>query len=119
LNWYKISSSEKLNKQFIGNTHSPGHKDNLKVFFVNGNYVRDNFETDFVLGSNSCADNFIPDGEVWIEKSDTSLHDIVSIIAHEISEYYEMKYKHLPYEKAHQIALNIEKNVREKTPENI
>ena len=40
--------------------------DNLKVFLIDGQYVRDNIFIDFTEGGNPYRYDFIPQGEIWI-----------------------------------------------------
>ena len=40
--------------------------ENLKVYLVDGQYIRDNIFIDFTEGGNSYRYDFIPKGEIWI-----------------------------------------------------
>ncbi len=112
MNWFCAAKSFK--KRLIG------HADNskVKVFVVDGGYVRDHFDTDFVWGGSSMSYNFIPEGEIWVEQHDTDTHDFVAILGHEIQEYLLMKYKNEPYQEAHNKALQTERRIRRETPQN-
>jgi len=108
--WYKIAK-EKLEKEYVGTTD----KDKVKVYLVNGGYIRDNKDVDFVWGGHNLVYDFIPKNEIWIERHDTDKHDMDAIIEHEIVEYLQMKYKHEGYEDAHSDALKEEKKFRKET----
>ncbi len=66
------------------------HARNLKVFLVDGQYVRDNFNVDFTQGGHWKVYPFIPRYEVWIDRSlDTPL-DRKATLLHEITEMVDM-----------------------------
>jgi hypothetical protein len=111
MTWYKQSKTEHLNKKHISKLY-----DGTNIYMVEGGYVRDNYDVDFVYGGHHLAYDFIPENEIWIERHDTDKHDTLAIMAHEIIEYLDMKYKHEPYAKAHKKALEGEKEVRKETP---
>ena len=112
MSWF-TKASHSLDKQFIGTVNNG----KIRIFLVNGGFVRDQLDTDFVWGGHSLAYKFIPDGEIWLERHDSDEHDLVSILAHELDEYIEMKYNHKSYEDAHAMALKLEKLVRRDIPE--
>ena len=107
-----MASSNQLDKQFIKTLD-----DGTNIFLVNGGFVRDHFDVDYVLGGHGYVYSFIPKNEIWVERHDTDMHDMESIIAHEVQEYIDMKFKHEKYEPAHADALKTEKKIRRLTPE--
>jgi len=110
MNWYKIAKSETLEKEFIETL-----SDGVKVYLVNGGYVRDKLSTDFIGGGNWMAyPKFMPKNEVWVERRDTDQHDMRGILDHEIVEYRLMRDEGLSYEKAHEKANLHEKKERAK-----
>ena len=98
-------------KQYI--TTSKG----LKVYAVNGDWVRNNLSVIFGHGGHGYVHEFIPKNEIWIstchEKNCTCLgvakdrkvseKYFKSCTLHEITEFFEMS-KGIPYYKAHEIA---------------
>lgn len=89
--------------------------ENITVWLVTGEIVRDYYKTDFVEGGNGPMDgnkkdaaySWIPPNEIWIE-STISPKEIPLIILHEFVENTVMRYKHLSYDKAHIIASKVE-----------
>ena len=82
-----------------------------KVFLVDGEQVRNTLDIDFTLGSHYLVDDYIPSGEIWIEKS-LSENEKQRIIAHEIAEI-EIMSEGVSYEEAHKKANESERLVRE------
>ena len=66
-------------------------EDGTRVYLVNGNFVRHNYDTDFTQGGHSKVyPEFIPSKEIWIDRSlDTSV-DRKATLLHEIKEYKAM-----------------------------
>lgn len=93
-----------LNKRMIETTEE------FKVFLVNGEYVRNNLEIDFTMGSNPHVSSFIPKGEVWLDDR-LSKNDIMALIIHEIHEARLMR-EGLDYPTAHAQATELEKKFR-------
>lgn len=89
----------------------PSPNDDIEVWLVNGEIVRDLFKTDFIEGGNSKHDggvySWIPKGEIWIEKELEDI-EINLTILHEYIENTLMKLKKLSYNKAHTIASKID-----------
>jgi hypothetical protein len=67
-------------------------------------------------GSGLSYPEFIPKDEIWVEKHESDMHDFVGILAHEIEEYMLIR-NGKPYQKAHEIALQLEKRIRQQIPE--
>ena len=79
----------------------------FRVFLVNGEYIRDNIQDDFALGSNHMADpEFVPKHEIFIEDT-THETERIFIAIHEIFEHKAMEWG-LPYELAHKISNVVE-----------
>jgi len=86
--------------------------DGTKIFVVNGDEVRDNYETDFIGGGHGHVyPELIPKDEIWVESME-SKNDQEEILMHEIVEWYIMKYQNRQYEEAHGIATSIERAIR-------
>jgi hypothetical protein len=99
-------------KQFIETL-----KDGTKVYTVDGTYVRDKIHDDFTEGGNYAAyPNFIPKGEIWIDK-DQSQKDQKAAIIHESTELHSMLKKGIDYSSAHDIANKAETKFRTTNPE--
>jgi hypothetical protein len=95
------------------------------VWLVNGELVRDEFETAFVLGGNPFVYPWIPKKEIWVE-NDVTKTEIPCIILHEYVESMLMQHKKMPYNKAHYKAISVDwshrgkfnkQDVEELTPE--
>jgi hypothetical protein len=84
--------------------------DDVEVWLVDGEKVRDLFKTDFILGGNGLIYPWCPNQEIWIEKNllKDEEEEIPVVILHEYVERALMKYKKLSYDKAHTIASKIE-----------
>jgi len=107
-------------KRFIG------VQEGYKIYQVDGTWVRNNLSIIFGHGGHGLVHEFIPLHEIWIAEkhfngckcgggklSGTKLTQAYfkSCIAHEIKECKEMK-KGRPYWEAHQIAQNLERELR-------
>lgn len=80
-------------------------KEQVPVYLVDGNYIRENLYIEFLLGGHNLAarHKFIPKGEIWIEKI-LKPKDREAILVHESHEYNLMKNKHYSYIRAHKLA---------------
>ena len=98
---------ESLSKKYLSSLW-----DDTKVFVINGNELRDNYETDFIGGGHGYVyPELIPKDEIWVEDME-SKNDQEEILMHEIVEWYMMKYQNKEYEEAHNIATSIERVIR-------
>ena len=97
---------QKDHKQFI-------HKlwDGAKVFLVDGDWVRDNMNDEFIGGGHGFQDDYIPEDEIWSELVKDPV-DNKEILIHEIIEYIFMKYFHKKYDDSHEIANSVEDTIR-------
>jgi len=101
----KAIENKKIFKQQIGQWK------NLNIYMVDGNEVKIKYDMDFVEAGNSEAKNYIPKNEIWIDSS-TDTTNIKFSIYHEIVERFYMNVYDYDYEKAHDIANTIEKQMR-------
>ena len=101
-----LQDLEKDHKQFI-------HKlwDGTKVFLVDGDWVRDNMNDEFIGGGHGFQDNYIPKDEIWSELVRDPV-DNKEILVHEIIEYIFMKYFHKNYDDSHEVANSVEDTIR-------
>jgi hypothetical protein len=74
----------------------------LEIFMVDGTFVRNHFDSDFVQGGNGYAYNFIPKSEIWISH-ETPNEEIPMVAFHECFEALLME-NGLDYDHAHDIA---------------
>lgn len=104
--WEPLSEAEleQLNKKFVKETGG------LKIFLVNGEFVRDNLDIEFTMFSDHLDNGFIPENEVWIDCR-LSQNDVEAMIHHEIVEIRLMK-EGMPYEEAHKRATESEMRFR-------
>lgn len=82
-------------------------EDVVNIFLINGEVVRDLYKTDYVEGGHAYVYNWIPEDEIWIEKT-LKQDEIPVIILHEFLERTLMKYKKFPYVRAHVAASKAE-----------
>ncbi len=86
--------------------------DGTKIKIVNGNEIRNKIEIDFIGGGHGYAyPGIIPKDEIWIEDME-SKEDMQDILIHEIIEYIFEKYANIKYNKAHNIANDVEVAIR-------
>lgn len=74
--------------------------DGLLVYVVDGCWVRDHYDIEYIGGGHCFAGYDIPDGEIWVESMPQD-HDTMAIACHEVAEYYAMARLGLPYLVAH------------------
>lgn len=101
-----VPELSELNKRFFGEF------DGFRVFLISGEYVRNNLEADFTMGSHHFVSDFIPEGEVWLDDK-MSDNDRIALIHHEVHETRLMK-KGMCYEEAHASATRSELRLRKK-----
>jgi hypothetical protein len=87
------------------------YNDGLTVWIVDGNLVRDLFDTQFVEGGNGYALPWVPKDEIWID-NELKEEEIPYIIKHEYVELKLMKDDGMPYEEAHHEAALAEYRMR-------
>jgi hypothetical protein len=112
-----VYNSQIVPKEFIRN------ESGFKVYAVDGQFIRDNIETDFIGGGHHYVEydskngkicyNWIPENEIWIEKS-FSPKDREAFVKHEISEAVNMRDKGKNYSEAHGDATDKEMQFRDK-----
>lgn len=101
----KAIQTKKTVKQEIGQWKT------LKIYMVDGNDVKTKYDMDFVEAGNSEAKDYIPKNEIWIDSS-TDVANIKFNIYHEVIERFYMNVYNYDYEKAHDLANTIEKQMR-------
>lgn len=83
---------------------------NVKVFIVDGEFVREVFDIDFTEGGNSKAYSWIPQNEIWVD-NDVDKKEQRFVIIHEYTEVMLMN-RGYSYPDAHQVALKAEIDAR-------
>jgi hypothetical protein len=95
-----------LDKQFLGKVGE------FSVFTIDGEFVRDNIDIDYVAGGNhSRYPKYVPKGEIWLEQTNDPL-DMAATSLHEAIEATIMHDEKMGHEKAHDLADTIEKPLR-------
>lgn len=87
----------------------------FKLFLVDGEYVRNHVDIDFVAGGNPARYAYCPKNELWVEEIYETEQDHIDIVASALHEYYEcmlMSEDSLTYNKAHGTAAKLEKKFR-------
>ncbi len=82
----------------------------LKVYLVNGPFVRQNIDPNFCLGGHWLVYNYIPKNEVWLDDA-VAKKELKYILVHELFEVALMK-KGKSYNNAHDFANAAEKESR-------
>jgi hypothetical protein len=67
-----------------------GEYKGVTFYFVDGAYIRDNTDVDFVVGGNPGRYTYVPEGDIWIEQ-ESDQKDVVPFMLHEYSELQDMK----------------------------
>lgn len=108
----KTERIEKIHKKLL-----KVYSKNIKVWLVDGELVRDFFDTNFGGGSHGRVDPFTPKDEIWLD-DDISQRERKFILLHELHERRLMQEKNLDYLKAHEAATKKEDFYRH-NPKNI
>ena len=92
-----------------------GHipSEDIDVFLVNGNEVRNRYKVDWIEGGNPETYSFVPNHEMWIELGEHR-DEMPYILLHEFVETMCMRYRKMKYDPAHKIASKVEFAAREK-----
>jgi hypothetical protein len=85
--------------------------DGTEIVEVDGNQIRNKKDIDFIGGSNSEANDYVPKKQIWVEK-DLQESDKRKIVLHEIVERSLMRAQGMPYAQAHEIANEMEAKAR-------
>jgi hypothetical protein len=88
----------------------PWNIDGVEIKAVNGDEVKLAFDMDFIEGGNGMRYEYIPQDEIWVDQNQ-DLHNWPSIALHEFIERMLMK-DFMPYEQAHELANQAEKQAR-------
>jgi hypothetical protein len=111
-------SSNELNKVLL-NKYTNG----LKVYTVNGQYVRDNLDIDFTQGGHYKVYPFIPENEIWIDdilrdndRDSTKLHEIAEVASMPSKGFVG---KDEEYETAHNDVANVIERQARANPEEL
>lgn len=92
-------------------------KHNLKVYLVDGNYVRNNVSVSYGIGGHHWGYSFIPTHEIWLEKT-LSPRERKFILLHELYERKRMRDNKWNFLTAHEGATMSEQYARQH-PSNI
>jgi hypothetical protein len=112
---HHIPSGEDLDRihvEFLGEYKG------YKFWLVDGSYVRDSIEIDFIEGGNPGRYGYVPEDEIWIEKI-MAPKDQLSTMVHEFIEMKRMENKHWDYDKAHNYSSNFEEKIRKSLPDKL
>jgi hypothetical protein len=90
-----------------------GEKDGYKVWFVDGDKVRQELYKEYLYGGNEQRYLFNPRGEIWIDDA-VSAEEFETTLAHELNERHLMAKFGWTYLKAHDSSLAIEVIMRNK-----
>ncbi len=91
-----------------------GTENGKKVFLVNGADIRNKIDTDFALGGNSARYSYVPEGELWVEQTGSTVDsDEKHTIKHEDREENLMR-RGMNYNQAHGEATKVETVERRK-----
>ena len=98
--------------EYISNKIYIGNAGNVKIYAVNGDYVKEHYDMDFVEGGNDKRyPDFIPSNEVWVDIN-LDKHEWPFVAYHEFVERDIMIKYGMEYDNAHDIANELEKDIR-------
>lgn len=83
----------------------------LELFLVDGTFIRNNYDSDFVQGGNGQRYRFCPKSELWIDDSIPN-EEQAYVALHECYEAFLMATKGYDYERAHNCAKRLENQFR-------
>lgn len=83
----------------------------ITVYIVNGKFIRDWIFIDFTEGGNTCAYEWMPPNEIWLDNA-TAPEEHPVILLHELTEYNLMKNQGWSYARAHDAASEVEVKAR-------
>lgn len=83
----------------------------LKIYLVDGTYVRNTYDSDFVQGGNPERYKWVPKGEIWVDES-TPKQEVPFVSLHECDEANLMSTKGEDYDQAHDEAKELENKYR-------
>ncbi len=109
-----LSGRRRDHTRRVRDTRAYKRKEKVRIVAVDGAKIRNTKDIDFTLGGHHYVYPFIPENEVWIEKT-LSRSDFNAVAVHEITERERMKYRGQSYEKAHKSANEAEAEVRRKS----
>ncbi len=82
----------------------------LRVFLVDGKYVRDHMDSIFIQGGNEFRYDFVPKDELWVDAS-VPVAERPYVLFHECYETEKMR-KGWSYDRAHNAAKRAENKLR-------
>jgi hypothetical protein len=92
-------------------TAIPDPEGPIKAWLIDGLYARCWYKTDYAEGGHFVVYPWVPKGEIWLE-TNCDFREQPYIAAHEYLELRMMRDGGLEYEEAHEIASNIEFDLR-------
>jgi hypothetical protein len=93
-----------------------GKSDNLNIWIIDGNIVREKIFSSFLYGGNEQRYPFNPKGEIWIDNA-ISCEEFGLTLAHELNERHLMAKFGWPYLAAHDSSLMLEQLIRRENEE--
>ena len=97
---------KKVRIRYFGNLHG------IKVYMIDGEFIRNGIYVDFTNGGNPGRYVFIPEGEIWIDNEKPN--DFTATLIHEFVECHHMIKNKKSYDDAHEIANKFERAFRQK-----
>ena len=86
-------------------------KEGLKLFLVDGEFIRDKYKTDFVDGGNGAVYDFVPNDELWVEDLLDDAERVATLV-HEFVEFTLMTERNEDYPTAHGLASMVDWRAR-------
>ena len=104
----KFNKKEKVPDKVYSKLYCEIKEENIKVWLVDGEIIRDLYKTDFIEGGNPFVPYpWMPKDEIWIEKN-LKERDRIATIIHEFVESTLIEKKKMSYDKAHSIAVKVD-----------
>ncbi len=108
-----LGSNEKPPKKVYSGIYTRIPAAELTVYLINGEIVRDLYKTDFVEGGNGGVYHFVPNNELWIERTMAEA-ELIATTIHEFVEFTLMVKRHETYNTAHGLAAMVDWALRGK-----
>jgi len=103
----QIKLAKTIKKTFIRT------QDGLKIYYIDGGFLRSNIDIDFTVGGHHYVYPFIPRNEVWIDSAYSDRKkETEFFLAHELLEIKRMK-EGKNYVQAHKLANELEETLRD------
>ena len=99
-----ITDLKKIRIKYLGPLYG------VKIYMVDGEYLRNGIYVDYTNGGNPGRYTFVPEGEIWVDREKPN--DFAATVVHEFVECHHMMKNKKSYDPAHEIANKFEREFR-------